>query len=197
LAAKLFFMYHLGFWLRSLTLVLILCACSGGAVTPPCTGENCPQPCEDIGDAVVSYNPANSFTATSSLKNCYQPSASQTASIKITPNKANVSAPRIVVVFDVIRWDAANNFPSVVTQVLNINSLTINPDIFREPITTSLLISGLEADFSFQLKSNAPTGDYAFVISFFRLHNGQTPNQVTRDPNSLAGRVLFRFSVER
>ena len=179
-------------------LTLFFAACAGESTPPPtCEGDACPVPCKDAGIAPIGHIPSNGFTTESTIKNCYTPGESQTSFIKTRPIQANFNAPKTVVVFDVVSRDQGEKYPSVVRQVLDISNVKINPDVFREPVPTTTITTGLEATFSFKINNAAPAGNYYFVISFFRLQDGQSANQVTSDPNALAGRILLAFKVEK
>jgi hypothetical protein len=124
------------------------------------------------------------------------PGASDTVTFAIEPNQADLDAPRAVVVFDIVRNDG-DRFPSVILQVIDVYSLEVNPDIFRDPIDMALVREGLQGEISFKMQPNAPVGNYTMVISVFRLPDGLRPSDVTYDPNALAGRVFYRFRIER
>jgi hypothetical protein len=149
---------------------------------------------EDASAKISSTN--KSFSSTTTLQDCYVPGTSETVNFYIEPDTANLEAPRTVVVFDIVQDDGNGGVRSVVPQVLDLNSIAVEPDIFREPLSVDQVRAGVEANVSFRINDSASSGEYVMVISFFRLNDGQRPNQVTSDPNSLAGRVFYRFSVE-
>jgi hypothetical protein len=136
------------------------------------------------------------FTGTTSMQDCYLPGASATVSFAIAPKKANLEAPRAVVVFDIVSNDEGDRYPSRIMQVLDVNSLSVNPDIFRDSIEMSMVQAGLQGEITFKMQDNAPVGNYTMVISIFRLPEGLRPGDVTYDPNALAGRVFYKFRIE-
>jgi hypothetical protein len=153
------------------------------------------QACQDA--TTIKPNTTNqAFTGTTTMKTCYTPGASDTVTFTIEPNQANLDAPRAVVVFDIVRNDG-DRFPSVILQVIDVYSLEVNPDIFRDSIDMALVQEGLQGEISFKIQPNAPVGNYTMVISVFRLPDGLRPSDVTYDPNALAGRVFYRFRIER
>jgi hypothetical protein len=154
------------------------------------------QSCQDAA-TITPTATAKAFTSTTSMKTCYVPGASDTVSFTITPNKeANLEAPRAVVVFDIVGADD-NASPSRIMQVIDVYSLTVTPDIFRDSLEMSVVQAGLKGDISFKMRDNAPAGNYTMVISVFRLAEGLRPRDVTYDPNALAGRVFYSFRIEK
>lgn len=153
------------------------------------------QACQDAA-TITPTATKNAFTASTTMKDCYTPGASETVSFSIAPNKADLNAPRAVVVFDIVSNDAGDGYPSRIMQVLDVSSLSVNPDIFRDSLEMSLVQAGLSGEITFKMRSNAPAGNYTMVISFFRLPEGLQPRDVTFDGNMLAGRVSFRFRIE-
>jgi hypothetical protein len=153
------------------------------------------QSCQDA-ETITPSSTSKSFKGSTSMKNCYVPGASDTVSFTISPDAADLNAPRAVVVFDIVSNNEADGFPSKIMQVLDINALSVNPDIFRDSLEMSLVQAGLEGEIAFKMRGNAPVGNYTMVISVFRLAEGLRPRDVTYDPNALAGRVFYRFRIE-
>jgi hypothetical protein len=154
------------------------------------------QSCVDA-TTITPSTTAKAFQATTTMKDCYVPGASESVSFTISPNAANLEAPRAVVVFDIVSIDEGNSYPSRVMQVLDINALAVTPDIFRDSIDMSLVQAGLEGEITFKMRDNARLGQYQMVISVFRLPDGLRPRDVTFDPEALAGRVFYKFRVEK
>lgn len=182
-------------------LGLLLAACDHPP-QPSCVGAECPVPCKTVADATYRPSgppsgPRSTFTSTSSLKNCYVPGTSTTIFMSLTPKLANLNAERAALVFDIVRVDETKTYPSVILDLFDRNSIKVSPDIFSQPLPMADVKDGLLADISFTLLSSASAGNYALVISVFRLGPGQTPDQVTNNVNALAGRVHYDFKVER
>jgi hypothetical protein len=152
------------------------------------------QPCKDTATVQPSTT-ANAFTSTTTMQNCYVPGASDTVTFTISPNQANLDAPKAVVVFDIVSTDNPNS-PSRILQVIDVFSLGITPDIFRQPIDMVMVEAGLQGELSFNMQETAPPGNYSMVISIFRLPDDLRPQDVTYDINALAGRVFYDFRVE-
>jgi hypothetical protein len=152
------------------------------------------QPCQDV-TTITPSTTLDAFNATTTMQTCYTPGASDTVSFTISPKSADLSAPRAVVVFDIVKNDG-KGFPSVVLQVIDVYSLEVNPDIFRDSLDMALVQAGLQGEISFRMQPNAPVGNYLMVISVFRLPEGLRPRDVTYDPNALAGRVFYGFRIE-
>lgn len=170
---------------RFFLMVFCLMWASGFATAQACQSAATIKPTSTSG----------AFTATTSMQDCYVPGASATVSFAIAPNKANLDAPRAVVVFDIVS-NNDDGFPSRIMQVLDVNTLSVNPDIFRDSLEMSLVQAGLEGEITFKMRGNAPIGKYTMVISVFRLPEGLRPRDVTFDPNALAGRVFYNFRIE-
>jgi hypothetical protein len=168
--------------------LLFLCFFSIGLVASA-------QSCQDVA-TIAPTTTGQAFNAVTSMKTCYVPGASDTVSFTISPNKADLNAPRAVVVFDIVTNDEGDAFPSKIMQVIDINSLAVNPDIFRDSLEMSLVQAGLEGEITFKMRDNAPVGSYTMVISVFRLAEGLRPRDVTYDPSALAGRVFYQFRIE-
>jgi hypothetical protein len=151
------------------------------------------QPCSEVSTITPSTT-KGAFTSTTTMKTCYQPGAADTVSFEITPKKADLNAPKAVIVFDIVRNDG--DFPSVILEVIDVNSLAVNPDIFRDPIDMATVQAGLQGEISFKMQNNASPGIYTMVISVFRLPEGLRPQDVTYDPTALAGRVFYSFRIE-
>ncbi len=152
------------------------------------------QSCQDV--KTVTPTTGGAFSATTTMKDCYQPSAADTVSFVISPAAADLNAPRAVVVFDIVSLDEGDAYPSRTMQVLDINSLAVNPDIFRDSVEMSVVQAGLQGEITFRMRDNARLGRYQMVISVFRLSEGLRPRDVTFDPSALAGRVRYEFRVE-
>jgi hypothetical protein len=152
------------------------------------------QSCQNAA-TITPTTTQKAFAATTTMKDCYTPGSSETVSFAISPNKADLNAPKAVVVFDIVSNDA-NGYPSRILQVLDVNALAVNPDIFRDSLEMSLVQAGLEGEISFKMNDNAPLGNYTMVISVFRLPEGLRPGDVTYDGNMLAGRVFYKFRIE-
>jgi hypothetical protein len=136
------------------------------------------------------------FTGSSSMKSCYTRGTSTTASFTLLPTaKANLAAPRAIIVFDVVSRDQAG-YPSVLTTVLDTNSISGTPDIFSNPLDITQLKAGLKATVSFKVKPTSILGNFSLVISAFRLQDGQRPDDVTKDLGALIGRAVYWFAVE-
>ncbi|MGL4609284.1 MAG: hypothetical protein ACRCYY_06305 [Trueperaceae bacterium] len=153
------------------------------------------QPCADAV-TITPTTTADAFNSSTTMKNCYTPSAADKVAFTIKPNAANLGAPEAVVVFDVVLNDE-DRYPSVVLQVLDVYSLEVNPDIFREPVEMAMVEEGLEGEISFRMRDTAPPGSYTMVISVFRLPEDLRPRDVTYDGNMLAGRVFYDFKIEK
>jgi hypothetical protein len=153
------------------------------------------QGCQEAA-TITPTSTKQAFRATTSMKECYAPGASDVVSFTITPNKADLNAPKGVIVFDIVSNDEGDRYPSKIMQVIDVNSLSVTPDIFRDPLEMSLVQAGLQGDISFTMRGNAPAGSYTMVISVFRLPEGLRPRDVTYDPNALAGRVFYKFRIE-
>lgn len=153
------------------------------------------QPCQDT-KTIKPGTTAKAFTATTTMQTCYVPGALATASFSIAPNVADLTAPRAVVVFDIVSRDEGDAFPSKILQVIDINSLAVTPDIFRDSLEMSRVQEGLEGEITFKINDTAPVGNYTMVISVFRLPQGLSPQDVTSDRNALAGRVFYAFRIE-
>jgi hypothetical protein len=153
------------------------------------------QPCQDA-TTIQPTTTAKAFNATTTMQTCYVPGASASVSFSITPNSADLNAPRAVVVFDIVSRDEGDTFRSRVLQVIDVGSLSVNPDIFRDSVDMSLVQAGLEGEITFKINDNAPVGNYTMVISVFRLAQGLRPQDVTYDRNALAGRVFYAFRIE-
>jgi hypothetical protein len=154
------------------------------------------QPCQDA-TTIKPTTTAKAFSATTTMQTCYAPGASATVSFTISPDAADLNAPRAVVVFDIVSNDQGDAFPSKIMQVIDVGSLSVNPDIFRDSIEMSLVQAGLEGEINFKMRGNAPAGNYTMVISIFRLPEGLRPRDVTYDRNALAGRVFYVFRIEK
>jgi hypothetical protein len=152
------------------------------------------QSCQNVA-TITPTTTQKAFNATTTMQDCYTPGSSDTVSFAISPNKADLGAPKAVIVFDIV-GDEATGYASRILQVLDVNSLAVNPDIFRDPVDMSLVQAGLEGDISFTMNTNAPPGNYTMVISVFRLPEGLRPRDVTFDGNMLAGRVFYKFRIE-
>jgi hypothetical protein len=153
------------------------------------------QACQNA-ETITPSTTGGAFTAITSMKSCYTPGASDTVSFTISPKAADLNAPRAVVVFDIVSNDEGDAFPSKIMQVLDVSSLSVNPDIFRDSVEMSVVQAGLEGEIAFTIRNNAPVGSYTMVISVFRLPEGLRPRDVTFDGNMLAGRVFYKFSIE-
>jgi hypothetical protein len=153
------------------------------------------QACQDA-QTITPTATGKAFNSTTTMKDCYVPGSSDTVSFAISPNTANLDAPRAVVVFDIVTNNEGDAFPSKIMQVIDVSSLSVNPDIFRDSLEMSLVQAGLEGEISFTMRNNAPVGDYTMVISIFRLPEGLRPRDVTYDGNMLAGRVFYGFRIE-
>lgn len=188
-------MYRFSLLLVILSLAFLLTACPGD-VNPPCTGDDCPQPCENVATAVLrSIQPSGAFEGETTFQDCYAQGASTSATFTIQPTtKADLNAPRAAVVFDIVDRDVAT-FPSVTLDVIDRN-YKVTPDIFSEPQLMSNVSDGLSATIDFKIKNNATRGNFSLVISTFRLQTGQQPDDVTNDPGALVGRAAYWFSVE-
>jgi hypothetical protein len=154
------------------------------------------QACQDA-KTITPSSTGKSFSATTTMKDCYVPGSSDTVSFVISPNTADLEAPRAVVVFDIVSNDEGDAFPSKIMQVIDVNSLSVNPDIFRDSVEMSVIQAGLDGEISFTMRGNAPAGSYTMVISVFRLPEGLRPRDVTYDGNMLAGRVFYKFRIEK
>jgi hypothetical protein len=152
------------------------------------------QSCQDAA-TITPSSTGKSFKGNTTMKNCYVPGASDTVSFAISPDAADLNAPRVVVVFDIVS-NNDDGFPSKIMQVLDVNALSVTPDIFRDSLEMSVVQAGLEGEIAFKMRGNAPVGKYTMVISFFRLPEGLRPRDVTYDPNALAGRVFYNFRIE-
>lgn len=152
------------------------------------------QPCQDA-TTIKPTTTAKAFNATTTMQSCYPSGASAKVSFAISPNAADLNAPRAVVVFDIVSADDGA-YPSRIMQVIDVNSLSVTPDIFRDSIEMSLVEAGLEGEITFKMRDNAPAGNYTMVISIFRLPEGLRPRDVTYDRNALAGRVFYAFRIE-
>ncbi len=153
------------------------------------------QSCQDV-ETITPTTTSKAFAVSTTMKNCYTPGSSDTVSFTILPDAADLSTPRAVVVFDIVSLDEGDAFPSKIMQVIDVNSLSVNPDIFRDSIEMNLVQAGLEGEITFKMRNNAPPGNYTMVISIFRLPEGLRPRDVTFDPSALAGRVLYAFRIE-
>jgi hypothetical protein len=154
------------------------------------------QPCQDA-TTITPTTTAGAFNATTTMQTCYAPGASTTVSFAISPKEADLNAPRAVVVFDIVSNDEGDAFPSRIMQVIDVRSLSVKPDIFRDSIEMSLVQAGLEGEITFNMRDNAPVGNYTLVISVFRLPEGLRPGDVVFDRNALAGRVFYGFRIEK
>lgn len=152
------------------------------------------QSCQDAA-IITPSSTGKSFKGSTTMQDCYVPGASDTVSFTIAPDAADLNAPRAVVVFDIVS-NNDDGFPSKIMQVLDINALSVNPDIFRDSLEMSVVQAGLEGEITFKMRGNAPVGKYTMVISFFRLPEGLRPRDVTYDSNALAGRVFYNFRIE-
>ncbi len=153
------------------------------------------QSCQDAA-IITPSTTGGAFQATTSMKTCYTPGTSDTVSFTISPDQADLNAPRAVVVFDIVSNDEGDRFPSKIMKVIDVNSLSVNPDIFRDSLDMSLVQAGLKGEISFKMRGNAPLGNYTMVISVFRLAEGLRPRDVTYDASALAGRVFYGFRLE-
>lgn len=154
------------------------------------------QVCQDA-KTITPTTTGKAFRSTTTMKDCYAPGDSDTVSFTIAPNGANLDAPRAVVVFDIVSNDEGDAFPSKIMQVIDVGSLSVKPDIFRDSVEMSMVQAGLEGEISFKMRGNAPAGSYTMVISVFRLPEGLRPRDVTYDGNMLAGRVFYKFRIEK
>jgi hypothetical protein len=154
------------------------------------------QPCQDVTTITPTVT-GQAFTSTTTMKTCYTPGASDTVAFSIKPDVADLNAPGAVVVFDIVSNDEGEAYPSRILRVIDLNSLAVSPDIFRDSLEMSLVQAGLEGEISFTMRNNAPPGNYTMVISFFRLPDGLRPRDVTYDGNMLAGRVFYAFRIEQ
>jgi hypothetical protein len=136
------------------------------------------------------------FEVSTTMKDCYTPGSTATVSFSIAPGTADLAAPKAVVVFDIVSNDEGDAFPSKTMQVIDVNALSVNPDIFRDSIEMSVVQAGLQGEISFKMRNNAPPGSYTMVISIFRLAEGLRPRDVTSDSGALAGRVFYKFRLE-
>jgi hypothetical protein len=153
------------------------------------------QPCQDV-TTIQPTTTAKAFKSTTTMQTCYLPGEEANVSFSILPNNANLNAPKAVIVFDIVSRDEGEGFPSRVLQVIDVNSLAVNPDIFRDALEMSLVQAGLEGEITFKINDTAPAGNYSMVISVFRLPQGLRPQDVTSDRNALAGRVFYVFRIE-
>jgi hypothetical protein len=180
-----------------LLAVLLLTACPS-TTPPPCTGEDCPVPCENVSNA--EFGGRGLLTSESDMKNCYAQGTSTTVSFKITPtDNADLDAERAVIVFAVIEDDRnkpVKKWEDVTTDVLDVNRISVSPDIFSDPLPMSQVAAGLAANVSFKIRDSAPEENFGLIISIFRLKQGQTPDQVTRDDSAVVGRANYWFRVE-
>jgi hypothetical protein len=154
------------------------------------------QPCQDA-TTIEPKTTAKAFDAVTSMQTCYAPGEAATVSFTISPNKADLDAPKAVVVFDIVSLDEGDAFPSRITRVIDVNSLSVTPDIFRDSLEMSVVQAGLQGEITFKMGDNAPAGNYSMVISVFRLLEGLRPQDVTYDRNALAGRVFYEFRIEK
>jgi hypothetical protein len=181
--------------LCAFVFLLTACPADGGVNPPPCSGSDCPVLCENA-QTVIPKSPGSKFESETTFKDCYARGSSNTATFTIRPTaKADLNAPRAVVVFDIVEA-GLNSSPSYILDVFDRNSLKVTPDIFSDTLAMSDVSDGLNATINFNIKSGAPLKTFALVISTFRLQNGQQPDDVTSDPNALVGRASFWFDVE-
>jgi hypothetical protein len=179
--------------LAFLLIAFILTSC----IEPPpptCEGEDCPVLCENVTDAEISVQqPRNSFTATTTFQSCYTPGQSANADFSIAPNQADLNADKALIVFDIIETGVGD---TLITEVIDTNSVSATPNIFEDPLPMSQLQAGIAAKIGFKFKNDVAAKNYSLVISIFRFNDGENPDQVTRDDDRVAGRIFYRFRIE-
>jgi hypothetical protein len=180
-----------------LLFVFILSSCTEPP-PPTCEGAECPVLCENVTTAEINVQqPANSFTATTDFKNCYVAGSSANAVFTITPaDKANLVADKAIIVFDIIETGSGGG--SLITDVIDTNSISAKPNIFEDPLPMSQLQTGINATIGFKFKNGVAAKNYSLVISIFRCNGSdEACKQVTDDITALVGRIFYRFRIER
>lgn len=183
--------------LRLIPILFVLFVIASCTEPPPptCEGADCPVLCENVTTAEINVQqPANSFTATTEFKSCYVAGSSASAAFTITPNEANLVADKAIIVFDIIK--TGDGSKSLITDVIDTNSISAEPNIFEDPLPMSQLQAGINATIGFKFKNGVAANNYSLVISVFRFNDGEDPDQVTRDITALAGRIFYRFKIE-
>ena len=164
---------------------------------PPCEGEDCPQPCETTEKARIFITPKGSLSVTSDFQDCYV--AGQTINTSTTivgVDEAQLQAPRFKVVIDVVDRSEGGSFLDKL--VASQNDVTATPNIFEGTLTASEVKQGVTVNVSVKVKPDARTAeDYSLVISFFRVQDGDDPEEVAFDQEALAGSALDHFRLER
>jgi hypothetical protein len=200
-AVKLPSMYRTVFLATLLALIPLLAACPG-EVIPPCTGDDCPQPCANVEDAEFTSTRGTFESSGATFKNCYVQGQSTTAFFRLTPTeKADLSAERAVIVFAIVEDDRdkpenEREWNDVTGVIIDVNRFSVSPDIFSNPLPMSQVATGVSADVSFKISDKATRGNFGLVISTFRLGQNQEPDDVTSDDTAVVGRATYWFSVE-
>jgi hypothetical protein len=186
------------FYLIALTfLIFLITACPAQEVTTPCQGDSCPRLCDNlaIADRPSAQREPNEdvakLNAETSFKNCYKPGETATTFFNISPtDKANLNASEFIITFAIVEQVAPGDFRDVTSRVLNLRSISSNPDIFSDPLPMDELRSGISGDVSFAINNSAPKGNYSLVLYFYRGTNGF-------DASARIGRVVYLFRVDR
>jgi hypothetical protein len=163
---------------------------------PTCEGDDCPVLCENVDTAeIIVQQPPNSFTATTTFQSCYAPGQTANANFTIIPDRADLNADKALIVFDII--ETGDGDKSLIREVIDTDSIKAEPNIFEDSIPMSQLEAGLNAKIGFKFNNDVAAKNYSLVISVFRFNDGEKPDEVTADATKVAGRIFYRFKIER